>query len=180
MQHKLLSMFFSCFCIVALFCFTDLVSTCSASAAKQTSAEAAPSAPHITSDVAAMSFNQRQALKLLNNDRKEKGLAPLQFNPHLSKLAENYAKDMIKRDFFSHVNPEGQSPFERMQEQKIVYNYAGENLAFNESVYAAQQAFMHSPEHKANILNANYTQVGLGIVEASRGRVFVVQEFIDG
>ena len=87
---------------------------------------------------------------------------------------------MIKRDFFSHVNPEGQSPFERMQEQKIVYNYAGENLAFNESVYAAQQAFMHSPEHKANILNANYTQVGLGIVEASRGRIFVVQEFIDG
>ena len=180
MQHKLLSMFFSCFCIVALFCFTDLVSMCSASAAKQTSAEAAPSASHITSDVAAMSFDQRQALKLLNNDRKEKGLAPLHFNPHLAKLAENYAKDMIKRDFFSHVNPEGQSPFERMQEQKIVYNYAGENLAFNESVYAAQQAFMHSPEHKANILNANYTQVGLGIVEASRGRIFVVQEFIDG
>ena len=75
MQHKLLSMFFSCFCIVALFCFTDLVSMCSASAAKQTSAEAAPSASHITSDVAAMSFDQRQALKLLNNDRKEKGLA---------------------------------------------------------------------------------------------------------
>ncbi|MGL5206704.1 MAG: CAP domain-containing protein [Acidaminococcaceae bacterium] len=127
-----------------------------------------------------MSFEQRQALKLINNDRKERGLAPLRFNPYLAKLAENYAKDMVKRDFFSHVNPEGQSPFERMQEQKIVFNYAGENLAFNESVYAAQQAFMHSPDHKANILNANYTQVGIGIVEASRGRIFVVQEFIDG
>ena len=144
------------------------------------SAEANPTAPHITSEVSSMSFDQRQALKLINSDRKEKGLAPLQFNAQLSKLAESYAKDMIKRDFFSHVNPEGQSPFERMKEQKIVYNYAGENLAFNESVYAAQQAFMHSPEHKANILNANYTQVGLGIVEASRGRIFVVQEFIDG
>lgn len=180
MQHKLLSMFFSCFCMVCLFCFTDLASNCSASAAKQISAEANPTAPHITSEVSAMSFDQRQALKLINNDRKEKGLAPLQFNPQLSKLAESYAKDMIKRDFFSHVNPEGQSPFERMNEQKIVYNYAGENLAFNESVYAAQQAFMHSPEHKANILNVNYNQVGIGIVEASRGRVFVVQEFIDG
>ena len=180
MQQKLLSLFFACFCMVSLICFTDLASSCSASAAKQISDEANPTVTKITSEVLSMSFNQRQALKLLNNDRKEKGLAPLQFNPHLSKLAENYAKDMIKRDFFSHVNPEGQSPFERMQEQKIVYNYAGENLAFNESVYAAQQAFMHSPEHKANILNVNYTQVGIGIVEASRGRVFVVQEFIDG
>lgn len=180
MQHKLLSMFFSCFCILSLFCFTNLEANCFASSTKQTSAESTPAAPHITSEITAMSFDQRHALKLINNDRKEKGLAPLQFNPHLAKLAENYAKDMIKRDFFSHVNPEGQSPFERMKEQKIVFNYAGENLAFNESVYAAQQAFMHSPEHKANILNINYTQVGIGIVEASRGRVFVVQEFIDG
>ena len=180
MQHKLLSLFFSCFCIVCLFCFTDLASKSSASSAKQVSAEAAPQTTVTTSEVLSMSSEQRQALKLINNDRKERGLAPLRFNPHLAKLAENYAKDMIKRDFFSHVNPEGQSPFERMQEQKIVYNYAGENLAFNESVYAAQQAFMHSPEHKANILNTNYTQVGIGIVEASRGRVFVVQEFIDG
>ena len=180
MQHKLLSLFFSCFCIVCLFCFTDLASKSSASSAKQVSAEAAPQTTVTTSEVLSMSSEQRQALKLINNDRKERGLAPLRFKPHLAKLAENYAKDMIKRDFFSHVNPEGQSPFERMQEQKIVYNYAGENLAFNESVYAAQNAFMHSPDHKANILNANYTQVGIGIVEASRGRIFVVQEFIDG
>ena len=127
-----------------------------------------------------MSSEQRQALKLLNDDRKKRNLAPLQFNSHLSKLAESYARDMIDREFFSHRNPEGQSPFERMQERQIAFNYAGENIAFNESVYAAQQAFMHSPEHKANILSPHYTQVGIGVVKSSTGRVYVVQEFIDG
>ena len=127
-----------------------------------------------------MSSEQRQALKLLNDDRKKRNLAPLQFNPQLANLAESYARDMIDRDFFSHRNPEGQSPFERMQEKQITFNYAGENIAFNDSVYSAQQAFMHSPTHKANILSPNYTQVGIGIVKSSTGRIYVVQEFIDG
>lgn len=127
-----------------------------------------------------MSSDQRQALKLLNDDRKKRNLAPLQFNPQLATLAESYARDMIDRDFFSHRNPEGQTPFERMKERQIDFGYAGENIAFNESVYAAQQAFMHSPSHKANILNPHYTQVGIGVVKSTTGRVYVVQEFIDG
>lgn len=131
-------------------------------------------------EASAPSFDQRQALKLLNDDRKDRGLPPLRFNSQLAKLADSYARDMIKRDYFSHYDPDGQSPFERMQKQEISFNYAGENLAFNESVLAAQQAFMHSPVHKANILNTNYTQVGIGVVKGPAGRVYVVQEFIDG
>jgi len=126
------------------------------------------------------SFDQRHALKLLNDDRKGRGLPPLRFNPQLAKLADSYARDMIKRDYFSHYDPDGQSPFERIRKQDIPFNYAGENLAFNESVLAAQQAFMNSPVHKANILNSNYTQVGIGVVKGTAGRVYVVQEFIDG
>ncbi len=149
-----------------------------AAAASQSIQES--SSVSILSEYTSMSSEQRQALKLLNDDRKKRNLAPLQFNSHLSKLAESYARDMIDREFFSHRNPEGQSPFERMQERQIAFNYAGENIAFNESVYAAQQAFMHSPEHKANILSPHYTQVGIGVVKSSTGRVYVVQEFIDG
>ena len=149
-----------------------------AAAASQSIQES--SSVSILSEYTSMSSDQRQALKLLNDDRKKRNLVPLQFNPQLANLAESYARDMIDRDFFSHRNPEGQSPFERMQEKQITFNYAGENIAFNDSVYSAQQAFMHSPTHKANILSPNYTQVGIGIVKSSTGRIYVVQEFIDG
>lgn len=149
-----------------------------AAAARQSIQES--SSVSILSEYTSMSSDQRQALKLLNDDRKKRNLVPLQFNPQLANLAESYARDMIDRDFFSHRNLEGQSPFERMKEKQITFTYAGENIAFNDSVYSAQQAFMHSPTHKANILSPNYTQVGIGVVKSSTGRIYVVQEFIDG
>lgn len=177
MEQKLLNKSLPCIFAVFLLCSSVLGENIAAAAGQNMQEK--PSAT-IISEFVSMSSDQRQALKLLNDDRKKRNLAPLQFNSHLSKLAESYARDMIDRDFFSHRNPEGQSPFDRMQERQIIFNYAGENIAFNESVYAAQQAFMHSPKHKANILNQNYTQVGIGVVKSSTGRVYVVQEFIDG
>lgn len=128
----------------------------------------------------AINAQQRHALDLLNADRAAHGLPPLRFNIALSRLAENYAQDMIKRDFFSHTSPEGLTPFERMRKHGIPFNYAGENLAFNASIRDAQQAFMDSPSHRANILNKNYTQVGIGVKEGRNGRTYVVQEFSDG
>lgn len=142
------------------------------------SAEANLTLPNITSEVSVMSLDQAQTLTLINDHCKERGLPPLKFSPQLSKLAENYAKNMYKRNFFSPVNPEGQSPFECMKKRKIVYHYAVENLPFNVSVCSAQQTFMGSPSHKANILNANFAQVSIGLVEVASERVFVVQEFI--
>ena len=85
---------------------------------------------------------------------------------------------MIKRNYFSHYNPEGQSPFDRMRGYGISYRYAGENLAVNNSVEGAQRALMNSPGHRANILNSHYTEVGIGVSYDSRGAVYVVQEFI--
>ena len=67
-----------------------------------------------------------------------------------------------------------------MRKQNIIFNRAGENLAFNVSIAAAQQAFMNSPGHRANVLDPYYTQVGLGVVNGPNGRVYVVQEFSDG
>lgn len=127
-----------------------------------------------------MSRDQKKALDLLNSDRVKQGLAPLKINAQLSKVAENYAHDMINRDYFSHTSPEGLSPFDRMRKQNIIFNRAGENLAFNVSIAAAQQAFMNSPGHRANVLDPYYTQVGLGVVNGPNGRVYVVQEFSDG
>ena len=125
-----------------------------------------------------LSAQEQQALTLLNNDRAKYGLAALKSNSQLTRLAENYAKDMISRGFFAHNNPEGQTPFDRMSQAGISYRTAGENLAINSSVTAAEAAFMNSSGHRANILNSSYTEVGIGVVQSSSGSVYVVQEFI--
>ncbi|MDT8901899.1 CAP domain-containing protein [Anaeroselena agilis] len=121
---------------------------------------------------------EQQALALLNQDRAANGLPALKANTQLTQLARNYAQDMIARGFFSHYNPEGQSPFDRMQQAGISYKYAGENLAVNSGIAAAEVAFMNSSGHRANILSPNFTEVGIGVARNTRGQVYVVQEFI--
>lgn len=124
------------------------------------------------------SSEKQQAFALLNQDRAANGLPALTLNSKLTSLADAYAADMIKRGYFSHYNPEGQSPFDRMNKAGISYSTAGENLAINNSVSAAETAFMKSSGHRANILNSSYTDVGIGVVHSSNGSVYVVQEFI--
>lgn len=119
-----------------------------------------------------------QALQLLNRDREKHGLAPLVYSAELSQLAERYAEDMIARKFFSHNDPDGRSPFDRMRASGIAYRHAGENLAINDNVAAAQTAFMNSPTHRANVLSPQFTEVGIGVRVAPNGKTYVVQEFI--
>ncbi|MDT8903694.1 CAP domain-containing protein [Anaeroselena agilis] len=137
----------------------------------------APSPAPNSSGVAA---DEQKALALLNADRAKNGLSPVRANTRLAALAGDYAQDMINRNYFAHNNPEGQSPFDRMRARGISFGYAGENLAINTSVAAAEQAFMNSPGHRANILNPHYTQVGIGVRYSRSGSVYVVQEFTDG
>ena len=131
-----------------------------------------------TVSTATLAAEEKQALNLLNADRKANGLPELKSNPQLNRLAQTYAQDMIDRGFFSHNDPEGKTPFQRMQAAGISYNTAGENLAINTDVTAAEKAFMASSGHRANILNSAYTDVGIGVRRAGNGSVYLVQEFI--
>ncbi len=128
--------------------------------------------------VSGLTADETKAFQLLNADRAANGLPALKINNSLVRLAEGYASDMINRKFFSHYNPEGQSPFDRMRQAGISYRYAGENLAINTNVTTAETAFMNSSGHRANILSPNYTDVGIGVRYDSSGSAYVVQEFI--
>ncbi|HWR43471.1 CAP domain-containing protein [Sporomusa sp.] len=132
----------------------------------------APKASGVTAD-------EKLAFNLLNADRAANGLPPLKLNLVVTAVAERHAQDEIDRNFFAHVNPDGKSPFDRMRSAGISFGYAGENLAINRNVTAAQQAFMNSPGHRANILNPNYKQVGIGVRYSPQGSVYIVQNFID-
>lgn len=135
----------------------------------------APSTPAPSTGTAAA---EKRAVELLNADRAKNGLPPLKLNSQLTALGQRYAQDMINRNFFSHYNPEGQSPFDRMKQAGISYGYAGENLAINSNVDAAEKSFMNSPGHRANILSPNYTEVGVGVRYDAAGSAYVVQQFI--
>ncbi len=120
---------------------------------------------------------ESQAVELLNQDRKKKGLAALKVDARLSQVARAHAADMVENGYFDHTNLNGQSPFDRLDAKKIRYSYAGENIASNASVPAMEKAWMNSPKHRDNILHAKYTHVGIGICTAADGSLYGVQVF---
>lgn len=123
--------------------------------------------------------DDRQAFDLVNKDRRANGLPPLTLSADLSRVAAAHSQDMINRHYFDHNTPDGKTPFDRLHDAGISYGYAGENIAMNQSVAAAEQAFMNSPGHRANILNPNFHKIGLGVRWDSSGNTYVTQDFTD-
>lgn len=118
-----------------------------------------------------------QMLILVNKERKMKGLPTLSESSKLKELARSYGKEMFAGGFFSHYNPAGLSPFDRMNQAHIEYAAAGENLALAPNVSFAHQGLMNSPGHRANILSSDYGKVGIGVIDGGiYGEIFV-QEF---
>jgi len=117
-------------------------------------------------------------LSLVNEEREKAGLGPLMFNIKLTEVARIKSQDMIDNKYFAHDSPTYGSPFEMMKQFGITYRYAAENLALHPSVESAHQGLMNSPGHRANILNPNLTEIGIGIIPNSQGRYYVTQMFI--
>jgi len=111
-------------------------------------------------------ITSRQIIELANQSRQEAGLPPLSENFILDRAAMQKAQDMLNRDYFNHEDPDGNTPWYWLKDNGYLYSYAGENLAMNfvksESVH---QAWMNSESHRANILNPNYQEIGIGVLE---------------
>jgi len=125
-----------------------------------------------------VSTAEAKAVELMNADRRANGLSDLKVSSSLTAVARSHAQDMVDRNFFSHTNPDGKGLTDRLKQANISYSAAGENIAENTSVQAAETSFMNSSGHRANILNSNYTTVGIGVAFDSDGTVYVVQDFI--
>lgn len=112
----------------------------------------------------------QEVLTLVNQERAAVGLAALTWDPPCAQVAFNHSWDMDARDFFSHTNPDGLDPFDRMAAAGVGYSTAGENIAAGyTTAAAAMTGWMNSPGHKANILNVNYTHMGVGVRQGSTG-----------
>lgn len=118
-------------------------------------------------------------LSMVNQERKKQGLSPLVKDTKLQELARSHSLDMLARGYFSHNTPEGKTPFDRMNDAGVSYQYAGENLALSANVYTAMQGLMQSPGHRANILSPNYKKIGIGVGSAGGYGEMFSQEFTD-
>lgn len=109
----------------------------------------------------------QQVLDLVNEQRAANGLSALTLSSSLSTVAQAKAQDMKDNRYFNHTSPTYGSPFDMMKAFGITYRAAGENIAMG---YATPKAvvtgWMNSTGHRANILNANYSQMGIGYVES--------------
>ena len=120
-----------------------------------------------------------EVLRLVNEERKKQGLNELTLNHTLNGVATKKAEDMRDNNYFSHDSPRYGSPFEMLQSFGVKYSSAGENIAAGQK--NAQQVmndWMNSSGHRANILNKNYTELGVGFVEGGSYGTYWVQEFV--
>ena len=116
-----------------------------------------------------------------NQDRGVQELNGLMVNPKLVAAAQAKADDMAAKGYFSHTTPEGYDSWHWFKQVSYDYAYAGENLAvdFSESS-DVEKAWMASASHRANILNSNYTEIGIAVATGTyqgRPTVFAVQMF---
>ena len=118
-------------------------------------------------------------VRLVNVERKSRGFSELSVDPLLLVLARKYGANMFQKGYFSHYTPEGKSPFDRMNEDRITYLHAGENLALAPGTEIAHQGLMNSAGHRANILSPNYKKVGIGVMDGGVYGKMYVQEFTD-
>lgn len=113
----------------------------------------------------AVSAFEKKVVELTNAEREKQGLAPLELNEKLSKVAKEKSNDMKKNNYFSHNSPTYGSPFDMMKQFGVEYRTAGENIAMGQkSPEEVVNAWMNSEGHRANIMNGNFTQIGVGHV----------------
>ena len=121
-----------------------------------------PTRPALRSQ-ATQSDYEDHVLMLVNVVRKRAGLPRLSCDERLRVAARNHSRDMAARAFCGHVNPDGVTPAERMSAAGHP-SPGGENVAQGQSnPHAVMTAWMDSPPHRANILNAEFKTLGVGV-----------------
>jgi uncharacterized protein YkwD len=135
----------------------------------------------VTPEAANIALVREAVLCLINQERADHGDQPLRANAKLQAAAESHSSECVELDYFAHVSPSGETPVERIEDTGYVPSpydgyVLGENLAWGtydlstpKSIVAA---WIASPPHLANILEARYVETGIGVtpaVPSSRG-----------
>jgi uncharacterized protein YkwD len=119
-----------------------------------------------------------QLFDLTNAARIQHGLGILGWDEEVKVTARGHSKDMAVNNYFDHTNLEGQSPFDRMQEDNILFSIAGENLAYGQvSSIFAHEGLMNSLGHRKNILKPEYEFLGVGLAFNEKAQPYFTENF---
>ena len=117
-----------------------------------------------------------QVVELVNQERTKAGLNAVTLDQNIASAALVRAKEI--ETSFSHTRPNGSKFSTALTEQGVTFKGAGENIAWGQkSPEAVMQAWMNSEGHRANILNKNFTKIGVGYYQNAAGRNFWRQLF---
>lgn len=125
-----------------------------------------------------LSFEQ-EVLNLVNIERKKRNLKPLALDENLSRAARYHAKDMAEDDYFNHntfdrkngklTQVTGCTTFERARKFTTKYGSRAENISAGQTTpQEVMKTWMNSSGHRSNILNKNYTHIGIGYYKTSK------------
>ena len=132
-----------------------------------------------TAEAADVTQQAKEVLQLVNKERTARGLKALTLSEKLTNVATVKAQDMADKGYFDHTSPTYGSPFDMLQRFGVKYSSAGENIAAGQKDAAeVMNSWMNSSGHRANILNANYEQIGIGYVTGGKWGTYWVQLFI--
>lgn len=132
---------------------------------------------------------EKQTLELINRDRaapeylaETRGRArPLLWDDRLAAVARAHSEEMAREGYFSHDSADGASPAERISSAGIPWARVSENIASCRTIGQAESTFMDEPKfeqnHRWNILNPDYTRVGVGIAKGSDGMLYITEDF---
>ncbi|MFI9584325.1 CAP domain-containing protein [Streptomyces sp. NPDC052236] len=119
-----------------------------------------------------------EVLSRTNAERSAARLPPLAHDPRLAAAAQAYSTDMATRGFYSHTSPEGLEPWDRARAAGCTHRGIGENIACGQrSPAEVVQGWMNSPGHRANILKADFTHLGIGFAGGGPAGTYWTQLF---
>ncbi|HSB76413.1 MAG TPA: CAP domain-containing protein [Terriglobales bacterium] len=119
---------------------------------------------------------EQKIFQLLNQARAQRGLPALEENAQLQQAARSHSQLMASRQKLSHQFRGEAVVRERLAMTGLHFDNDGENVGLHQTAEGAHQGFMHSPPHRANILNPEYNAVGIGVVERG-GNIWVTEDF---
>ncbi len=128
-------------------------------------------------------------IELVNADRQQNGLPSLQSDARLAEVARAHSAEMRDKNYFEHESPTpslyrpmnryqlGYGGTPRVIAENIYRAYGGRSYLTQADTRAAEVAFMHSPGHRANILNPDVNRIGIGFCTNATGDIWITQMF---
>jgi uncharacterized protein YkwD len=121
---------------------------------------------------------EKAIINLTNKEREKEKLPPLKINPLLCKLARAHSENMAKTGKFDHTLDD-KNLADRLKDASYRFRHASENIGMGRGLTPAEalKGWMNSPLHKANILNQQDTEIGVGMARTPKGEVYLTQVF---